>query len=488
MRFVIGMASHETNVFAPVKTDIEHFRERELHYGEELLGVFRGTKTSIGGFVDAAEQHGIQLIPTIAASAMPSGLVTKRAYDHIRDRILDGVRGSGEVDAVVLALHGSMAVEELGSAEGDLLSAVRAIVGAQVPVVCTLDLHATVTRSMMSSCDLMFGFDTNPHVDSYERAKEAIEATVDMVKGRTKPVKAIRKPAMMPPTINMRTTEGPMTKIMKRAFEMEKTPKVININVAGGFPYMDTSEAGFSVVVMTNDDMDLAEKYAEELANLAWNLRKEFLKPLTPVRDAIRQALDAKVGPVVLADVADNPGGGGSGDGTTVLQALIEMKAQNVGFAVIKDLEAVQRAIEIGVGGTLSMAVGGKTDSFHGHPVQIEGVVKTISDGAFVNKGPMETGITSNLGKTAVVQVDGIELLLSERKMAPNDPEIFRRHGIEPTEKKILVLKSRGHFRAAYEVFAKQIIEVDAPGLTSPNLKQFPYRNVRRPIFPLDDI
>ena len=488
MKFVVGLASHETNTFAPVKTELQHFQERTLYYGKEIFSVFKGTKTSIGGFIHAAEKHQIELVPTIAASAMPSGFVTSKAYEHIRGKILDGIKTAGDVDGIVLALHGSMAVEGLGNAEGDLMSHVRSIMGLGKPIACTLDLHATVTRSLMESCDLIFGFDTNPHVDSYERAVEAVEATKNMIDGKIRPVKAIRKPPMMPPTINMRTTEGPMVKILERAFEIEKDARVINVSVAGGFPYVDTNEAGFSVVVITNGEKDLAEKYAQEISDLAWSLRKNFIKPLTPVSEGIQRAMRAKDGPVVLADVADNPGGGGSGDGTVVLKTLIEMDASNVGFAVIKDPEVVGKAISMGVGGVLSCMVGGKTDQLHGTPVQINGAIRTISDGEFVNKGPMGTGSKSYLGKTVVLDINGIELLVSERKMAPNDPEIFRRHGIEPTEKKILVVKSRGHFRAAYEKFSKEIIEVDAPGLTTPNLKQFPYKNVRRPIFPLDDI
>jgi microcystin degradation protein MlrC len=279
-----------------------------------------------------------------------------------------------------------------------------------------------------------------------------------------------------------------MVKIFERAYAMERNPKVINVNVAGGFPFADTPESGFSIVVITDDDQDLADRYAQELSDFAWSLRREFLKPLTPVPDAVRRAIEAKEGPVILADVADNPGGGGSGDGTVVLKTLIDMGAKNVGFALIKDPEAVAKAIEAGVGATITMKVGGKTDNFHGPPVEVTGQVKTITDGVFIHKGPMGTGSKGEIGRSVVLNIDGIDLILAERKMAPNDPEIFRRHGIEPTEKKILVVKSRGHFRAAYEPFAKEIIEVDAPGVASPNLKQFPYKHVRRPIFPLDDI
>ena len=488
MRFAVGMLSHETNMFSSVRTELRHFQERSLYYGEKMFEEFRGTKTSVGGAMDAAAENNVELIPTVAANAMPSGIVTTEAYCSLKERILSDIRNAGKVDGVVALLHGSMVAEGVGNAEGDFLHSIREVVGPGVPIACTLDLHATITNLLLQSCDLLFGHNTNPHVDSYERAVEACNATVAMVKGKIKPVKALRKPPMMPPTINMRTTEGPMVKIFERAYAMERNPAVINVNVAGGFPFADTEESGFSVVVITNNDGDLAEEYSQELSNFAWNLRKEFLKELTPVPDAVRRAMKAKEGPVVLADVADNPGGGGSGDGTVVLKTLIDMGARNVGFALIKDPEAVSEAIEAGVGATVTMKVGGKTDSFHGPPVQVTGRVKTITDGLFVHKGPMGTGSKGEVGRSVVLEVNGIDLIVAERKMAPNDPEIFRRHGIEPTEKKVLVVKSRGHFRAAYEPFAKEIIEVDAPGVASPNLKQFPYKHVRRPIFPLDDI
>ena len=279
-----------------------------------------------------------------------------------------------------------------------------------------------------------------------------------------------------------------MVKIFERAYKIERDPLVVNVNVAGGFPFMDTEEAGFSIVVITNNDRELAEKYAQQLSDFAWSVRREFLKPLTPVPEAVKRAMEAKEGPVILADVADNPGGGGSGDGTVVLKTLLDMGARNVGFALIKDPEAVDKAIKAGVGGMVTMMIGGKTDKFHGPPVKITGRVRTITDGVFIHKGPMSTGSKGEVGRSVVLAVNGVELIVSELKMAPNDPEIFRRHGIEPTEKRILVVKSRGHFRAGYEPFAKEIIEVDAPGVASPNLKQFPYKHVRRPIFPLDDI
>ena len=488
MRFAVALLMHETNVFSSVRTELRHFQERTLLYGPEMLDTLRGTRTSVGGVIDAATANKIALFPTVAADAMPSGVVTSETYRFLKEKILNAIKSAGTIDGVIALLHGSMVVEGIGNAEGDFVKSIRAIVGPHVPIVCTLDLHATVTELLVQTCDALFGFNTNPHIDSYERAVEAVNACAAIVEGRVRPVKALRKPPMMPPTINMRTTEGPMVKIFEKAYEMERNPMVVNVNVAGGFPFGDSKESGLSIVVITNNNSELAEKYAQELSDYAWSLRREFLKPLIPVREAVTRAIEAKEGPVVLADVADNPGGGGSGDGTVVLKTLLEMNAGNVGFALIKDPEVVTKAINAGVGATLSTLVGGKTDSFHGPPVQVTGRVETITDGEFVHKGPMGKGSLGHIGRSVVLKLNGIQLIVAERKIAPNDPEIFRRHGIEPTEKKILVVKSRGHFRAAYEPFAKEIIEVDAPGVASPNLKQFPYKNVRRPIFPLDDI
>lgn len=488
MKFVATMLMHETNMFSPVKTELQHFRERALYYGEEMFAAFKGTKTSIGGVMDAAVSNGVELIPTVAASAMASGVVTTEAYDALKEKALDGIRAAGAIDGIVAVLHGSMVVEEIGNAEGSFLREIRQTVGSRVPIVCTLDFHATVTKLMIDSCSSLFGFNTVPHIDSYERAVEAVNACVAIANGRIRPVMALRKPLMMPPTINMRTTEGPMMKIFERAYDIERNPSVINVNVFGGFPFVDTGDSGLSIVVITDSDLELAERYAQQLSDFAWSIRKEFLKPLTPVPEAVKRAIEAKEGPVILADVADNPGEGGSGDGTVVLKTLLDLGACKVGFALIKDPEAVAKAIEAGVGKTVALMVGGKTDNFHGPPIKITARVRAITDGTFIRKGPIGTGSEDKIGRSVVLEVNGIELIVAEVKIPPFDPEIFRRHGIEPVEKKILVVKSGGALGAAYGRFAKETIEVDALGVASPNLKQLPYKNVRSPIFPLDNI
>jgi microcystin degradation protein MlrC len=482
-KVAIGRVSHETNTFSVLKLRLSDF---DPCYGDEIFKVYGGTRTELGGFIDVLRANDVEIVPTLAASATPSGPIVLEDFERIVSTIVNDLRSASSLGGVLLSLHGAMVAVDVPETEGVLLRAVRGVVG-NIPVMITLDLHALVSDMMVGHCDAIFGYNTNPHVDSYERGVEAAEAMVREMKSQIRHVVAFRKLRMMPPTINQRTTEGPMLRLFERAYEMEKMDKVVNVSVFGGFPYADVGRVGSSVVVVTDNNLELAKELSDELGEEMWSRRREFLKEITPVDVAVKRAITAKEGPVILADVADNPGGGAPGDSTFILRELLRREAKNVGVAVIKDPEAVAEAIKVGVRGTLTTRIGGKTDSFHGEPLEVTGTVRTITDGIFVYKAG-RVGLRVDVGRTAVLDVDGVEIILTEKSHAPNDPEIFRRNGIEPTEKKILLLKSRGHFRAAYEPFSKEVIEVDAPGLTTPNLKWYKYKNVPRPIFPLDDI
>ncbi len=378
-----------------------------------------------------------------------------------------------------------MIAEDVPDAEGTLLKKIREVVGPKVPIIITLDLHGLISKLIVDNCDAIFGYDTNPHIDMYERGVEAAETIIKTIKGEVSPVVAFRKLPMLPPTINQRTTEGPMVKLLEKARRYEESKKVLNVCIFPAFPYADVERVGSAVVAVTDADPELAQRICDELGDAMFSRREEFLKPLTSIEEAVNRAIAAPEGPIVLADVADNPGGGAPGDGTEILRELIKRKAKNVGVAIIKDPEAVAKAIEVGVLGQLDMRIGAKTDHLHGEPLRVKGTVRTITDGRFVHKSGA-VGVAADVGRTAVIDIDGIEVILTERSHAPNDPEIYRRNGIEPSDKKILLLKSRGHFRAAYEPFSKEVIEVDGPGLTSPNLKRFTYRNIPHPIWPFD--
>jgi microcystin degradation protein MlrC len=487
VRFFIGMLAHETNTFSSIPTDRRQFEAHDLRYGGELLEAYRDTGTCLGGMISAASAHNIALAPSLAATASPAGRVTKEFYAEARDRLLADLRTSGPLDGVLLDLHGAMVVEGLDDGEGDLLRAVRAAVGP-LPIAVTLDFHANVTRAMVEAATLLHGYKTYPHVDMDARGRDATQRLRDVVAGRLRPTVAFRQPPLLPPIAGQLTARGPMRRLYDLADVMERRPDVISVSVFAGFPLADIHDAGLSIYVATNGDQPLADALADELAETAWTHRREFLHSAVPVETAVARALAASVRPVVLADIADNTGGGAGGDTTEILRELLRVGATETTVACIWDPEAAGACVAAGVGASITLPVGGKVDPAHGAPLLLTGRVRTVSDGRFVYKGPMLRGLAGNVGPTAVLEVGGVKIVLITRRRQTLDPEMIRFVGIEPERERVLVVKSTIHYRAAFEPLAREIIEVDAPGLSSSNLSRFAFTHVRRPVFPLDDL
>ena len=486
MRLFVAMMSHETNTFSNIPTDRAQFEARNLHYGGEILEAYRGTGTCLGGMIEAAARRGATLIPSVAAAASPAGLVTKDIYAHVKERMLRDLEAAGRVDGVLLDLHGAMVPEGLDDGEGDLIEAVRRAVGPSVPIAVTLDFHGNLSEAMARGADLLHGYKTYPHVDMAERGIEAAERLIDVVGRRVRPTAALRKPPLLPPLGNQGTARGPMRRLYDLAARMEKDPKVVSISIFAGFPLADIPDAGFGVYVVTDDDQALADRLADEIALTAWKHRHEFIHTALPVEAAVAKALASPATPVVLADMADNTGGGAAGDGTEILRELCRVGARSAVVACLWDPKAAAQCAQAGVGARVTLDVGGKVDERHGAPLRVTGIVRTLSDGRFVHKGPMARGLPGRLGTTAVLDVDDVKVILISYRWQTLDPEMIRFVGIDPLERKIVVVKSTIHYRAAFEPIAGEIIEVDAPGLSSSNLGRFDFKRIRRPIFPLD--
>jgi len=400
---------------------------------------------------------------------------------------LDGIERAKPLDGLFLALHGAMVVEGIDDGEGYLLEKVRDLIGETPSIVATLDLHANISPLMVETADILVGYDTYPHVDAYERALEAGKLLASLLRGRMRPTVALRKPPLLPVPQGMYTDRRPMRDLIERSHEMEREDNVVTITVAGGFPYSDIEVAGMGIVVTTDGDQELAEAKAQELADLGWERRPQFLVTAVPVEEAVKRAMEATEGPVILVDGADNIGGGGPGDGTVLLRELLAQGAQGAVVA-IADRDAVAQAIEAGVRQEVQLLVGGKTDHLHGEPVAVEGRVDLISEGTYTRKGPYMTGERIDMGRTVVVDCQGVDLVLMEKKTPPFDAEHLRSLGIEPAEARIIGVKSAIAWRAAFGPLAKEVIDVDTPGLCTIHLEQFPYHKVRRPIFPLDEM
>ena len=492
-RIAVGSISHETNTFSPVATDLDSFADQRhgILEAAALIAHFSGTKTGLGGFLEVGGAHGWQMLGTVAASATPSGNVAASAHDELKRRLVGHLRAAGALDGVLLHLHGAMLSENAPDAEGDICRAVRAVIGAEVPLVVELDLHGNITSEFCAVVDGVIVYDTNPHVDAYERGLEAANLLAAILAGEIeRPRVYISKPPMLPPTINMRTAEGPMVRLLERGREWESGPGIQNVAVFPSFPFADFAGAGTSILV-TATDAELGARCAREMGQLAWDLREEFLKPLPTVAEAVAQALeligpgDGHGPPVTLADVADNPGGGGSGDTPELLRELVRRGAVGA-LACLWDPDAVEAACAAGVGAELDFQLGGKASDLYGAPVRVRGVVRCLSDGVFTGHGPVVRGLTVRCGRTALIDVNGLKIVATSIRHAANDRGYFSVVGVQPEREPLLVIKSRGHFRADFEPISRTIIEVDAPGAANPNLSRYDYQHVRRPIWPLD--
>ncbi len=500
-RVVAAQISHETNVFSSVPTDFAAFQASGLTTGNAILTAARDTKSAFGGFMSGSAAEGFTLIPLLSVWATPSGLVTAGAFKSIAELLERGLRAAMEdaaVAGVLLALHGAMVSKEHRDADGELLALARRVVGASVPIVATLDLHANISHRMVNCADLLIGYHTYPHVDMAARAHDACLLLGRLMRREIRPAAHLQKPGMLPTSQRMTTDRDPMRSLMAAAEELERHPAVLDVTLAGGFPAADVPEAGFSVLVTTDNNADLARDLANDLAVKAWQRREDFLGGVSSWEEAAAAlcALPAEpdTGPLVLVDIGDNPWTGGPGDSAELLRFLLAHHVKCAALASITDPEAVARCRAAGLNATLDLSVGGKTDSLHGDPLLVRGTVRTLSDGIYVNAGPMMAGLTVNLGPTVVLACampgstagSSVDVLITSRAETPIDLNVYRRHGIEPTQLRVVALKGKGHFRAAFEPIASEVILVEGPGITGSDLTRLPFRHTTRPIWPLD--
>jgi microcystin degradation protein MlrC len=308
-----------------------------------------------------------------------------------------------------------------------------------------------------------------------------------MVRDGLRPKLALARRPLFPHILRQLTEKGPMTEALALAHELEHAPDMLAVSVAAGFPYCDIPDAGFSVYAVARENAGVAKRAAEKVADFVWERRADFHVDLPKAAEAVAAAIAEPSGLTVLVDVGDNLGAGTPGDGTVILAELLRQRAQGA-LVLFCDPEAVAAAIKAGVRERVRVAVGGKIDKAHGDPVEIEGVVRTISDGIFKNIGPMRDGVIDDQGRTAVIDAGGVLVVLTERRMPMWNLQQLRALGIEPTKLRIIVVKAAIAYRAAYVPIAQRIIEVDTPGLAAADVRRFSFKRLKRPMYPLDAI
>ncbi|HKI74338.1 MAG TPA: M81 family metallopeptidase [Pseudomonadales bacterium] len=492
MKLLIAMMSHETNTFSPVPTPLSRFGSGDNPpEGSAALAVATGRSSTMAGMVYVAQQSGIEIVTPIAAGAPPSGPVESDAYRYITDRICDAL---DDCDGVLLDLHGAMVTETLDDGEGSLLSRIRSL-RPGIPIGVGLDMHANLYPAMVENATVITGYHTYPHIDMFETGSRAAEILLDAMAGKVKPTMAWGNCPMLPHVMRQGTDDFPNRELQQRAMEMEEQD-ALAVSLFTGFPHADIYNAGLSAVVVTDNDPEKAQALRDELLEMAWRDRESFvykIEPLDASVSAAKSAAEAEGdGPVILLDHYDNTASGGSMDTTEVLREILRQSLDDVAAFGIFDPAAVETMIAAGVGSLVTVSLGGKfrLDALEvqSRPLEVSGRVRLISDGRFTVTGPMGTGAAMNMGKTVVLDTGRVLIVVISRHIEPYDLGCFTSLGIDPLQKKYLMLKSRIHYRATFKPVAKAIVECAGVGVCTSDYSQLRFNHVRRPIYPLDRV
>jgi len=483
----LGLAGfgHETVSFWPGVTDLEKF-ERSAKHGADVIQTFRGTNTSMGGFIDVCEAEGVELFPVCHAHGGATATVADRVWEfYVGEMKREFAKVADELDGILLSLHGAMVTESRQDPETDAVREVRSVVGYDMPLMVAFDLHGNKDSAILKEATAIFGYQSSPHVDSGETGRRAARAMLATLKGEIKPTMAMAKPGIAGATVFSATTISPMKDIIARLHEWEKRPRVVDVTVLFGFPWSDVHTLGMSMVAVTDNDPELAQKIVDDLAELAWEKREALTRgeKLYNVKDGVARAIkkaECASNPIVILDFADR-----TGDTTWVLRELLAQGAMNTALPCFYSPDAAAACIEAGVGSTVEVKVGGGTGWLDGGPVKVKGEVLWTGEGKYIGTGPMRKNRQINLGPTTIIKVDGIWLQLVTRKTSLIDEDPFIQFGYNPRDFDIIVSKSKTHFRAVYEKLGEEIIIVDAPGQGTADLSIFEYKNVPPGVYPI---
>lgn len=477
---------HESNTFLDEPTTLEHFRSNVLATGASSLDAFRGSQHEVGGFIEGLSGRAdVEIVGVFAARAMPYGAITSECWHELMQMLEDSLRASLPLDGLLVAPHGATVAVPSPDADGDWLQRVRRIAGPDVPMIGTLDLHANVSTAMTDSCDALFGYRTNPHLDQRERGLEAAHTMLGVLDGTLTPRMAL---AQLPLCVNIErqaTSEDHGVRLWSEASRLQQQPGVLSVSCLYGFPYADVSEMGASVIAVTDHDSTLASQIADQMATFWMAMKSEFEARLISVDDAIRQALTVRQEspdrPVGLLEMGDNVGGGSPGDGTWITHGWLTSGSGKL-LTVIADPEAVKAASLAGPGATIDIPVGGKIDPRrHGPPIGLSFRVSHLSDGQFSESEIRHGGYSRfDQGSTAVLEShQGITVIATTNRVAPMSLQQILSQGVKPEDFAVIVIKGVHAPVAAYAPVCSQLIRVNTDGVTTADLDRLTFRNLR---------
>jgi microcystin degradation protein MlrC len=483
-RIAVGGFLHETNTFAPTKATYDDFVHGggwpAMAHGADVLKTMRNINVGLAGFVEAAEALGWETVPTISCAASPSAHVTEDAYERVVRVMLAGIRAAGPLDGVYLDLHGAMVTEHLDDGEGELLARVREIIGNDLPLVVSLDLHANVTPEMVEQADALIAYRTYPHIDMADTGRAAAKHLARLLGTRQKFAKAFRQLPFLIPISWQCTSDQPAKSIYERLAALE-SGAVPTLSFAPGFPAADFAHCGPSVFAYGRTQAD-ADAAADSIAALVASHEDDFNGRIYTPDEGVRLAMELATRatrPIIIADTQDNPGAGGDSDTTGMLRALVRNNARKAAIGVICDPASAKAAHAAGVGATVTLALGGKSGIPGDAPYKETFTVENLSDGKFVAPGPYYGGRDMDMGPSAALRIGDVRVVVSSHRAQLADQSMYRYVGIEPTEQAILVNKSSVHFRADFEPIAEKLLICAAPGAMPADTAGLPWTRLR---------
>ena len=489
MRIIAGGLEHETNSFSNISASVEDIH-RLMRVGESYVKGCTGVRCMMGGFIDESRELGIQLLAASHVDITPCDATQQDAFEMYRDTFVEQVWAAHceePLDAIALNIHGAAIAVGYPDVEYELLRALRARFGREMPIGMVLDLHGNITPEMLELSDVIVGYKEYPHPDTYDAARLVIRLLHErLAKGKQFHQALVQLPWHLAPAYGV-TLSGPACDVKEFMAEQVKTvPGLRDVSFFHGFPYADFEQTGVSVTAV-EEDKETAEKAARAAAEYAWSRRRDFILPVNSAEQAMDLAEQAE-GPVVINESSDNPGGGAPGDGTHLLREMLKRDIPGSAYGFIWDPEVVRQAIAAGVGSRIDCLLGGKTDEFHGAPIELkDAYVKTISDGIYINKNPMGFGGKRNMGPTVLLQVGNVGIVVGTNRQQTLDDGPFRVVGIDWQDMRILALKSAQHFKGWWTGRAKTIIPCDSPGIQCADLTVFDYKYANTSYFPLGD-
>ena len=489
MKLLLATMKHETNTFSTVPTPVERFHaDGRLLVGEEAIEFYSGTGTAIGGSLEIAAAAGARVEVPVAADAWPSGPVQDEAYEELAGRICEAVSRGG-FDGILLDLHGAMVTETHDDGEGELLRRIREV-DATSPVAVSLDMHANVSPEMVSRIDILCGYQTYPHLDEKETGLRAGRLLVDSIREKRNPELAWGAIPMLPHVMAQSSFDEPNRGLQGKCRRIVERG-ALDASLFTGFPHADTRFAGLSAVVVTDGDRELATELRDELLHEAWAERSNFVFEIEPLETSVSRAasLGGKADldkPVFLLDHYDNAASGGSMRHATVLREIVRQGLTDVVFFAMFDPDAVAAAQRAGLHGHVSVQFPEPDGTGGGEPFTFAGVVTRLSDGRALARDDERSGLLIEMGPSAVISSDSVDVVVVSMPMEPYDIACFRPFGIDPAGKRFVALKSRVHWRAAFESMAAAYIPCAGSGACTSDYGELDFQNVRRPIFPLD--